>query len=41
MLFTEPMKSVELLVLKSDASIGLAKMRVNSVIANLAEEFRM
>lgn len=29
------------LVLKNDSSIGLAKMRVNSVIANLAEDFRM
>ncbi len=29
------------LVLKSDSSIGLAKMRVNSVIGNLAEDFRM
>ncbi len=45
---TDPLKSQPgkahihlVLVLKSDASIGLAKMRVNSVIANLAEEFRM
>jgi CheY-like chemotaxis protein/predicted regulator of Ras-like GTPase activity (Roadblock/LC7/MglB family) len=28
-------------VLKSDASIGLAKMRINSVVEKLAEDFRM
>ncbi len=27
-------------VLKNDASIGLAKMRMNSVIEKLAEDFR-
>jgi DNA-binding response OmpR family regulator/predicted regulator of Ras-like GTPase activity (Roadblock/LC7/MglB family) len=45
---TDPLKSQPgkahihlVLVLKNDSSIGLAKMRVNSVIANLAEDFRM
>lgn len=45
---TDPLKSQPgkahihlVLVLKSDSSIGLAKMRVNSVVEKLAEEFRM
>jgi len=45
---TDPLKSQPgkahihlVLVLKNDASIGLAKMRMNSVIEKLAEEFRM
>ncbi len=45
---TDPIKSQPgkahihmVLVLKSDSSIGLAKMRVNSVIEKLAEDFRM
>ncbi len=45
---TDPLKSQPgkahihlVLVLRSDASIGLAKLRVNSIIGSLAEEFRM
>jgi CheY-like chemotaxis protein/predicted regulator of Ras-like GTPase activity (Roadblock/LC7/MglB family) len=45
---TDPLKSQPgkahvhlILVLKNDSSIGLAKLRVNSVIEKLAEEFRM
>ena len=45
---TDPIKSQPgkahihmVVVLKSDASIGLAKMRMNSVIQRLAEDFRM
>ncbi len=45
---TDPLKSQPgkahihlVLVLKNDSSIGLAKMRVNSVIDKLAEDFRM
>ncbi len=45
---TDPLKSQPgkahihlVLVLKNDSSIGLAKLRVNSVIEKLAEDFRM
>jgi predicted regulator of Ras-like GTPase activity (Roadblock/LC7/MglB family) len=45
---TDPLKSQPgkahihlVLVLKDDSSLGLAKMRINSVIEKLAEEFRM
>ena len=45
---TDPLKSQPgkahihmVVVLKNDASIGLAKMRMNSVIQRLAEDFRM
>ncbi len=45
---TDPLKSQPgkahihlVLVLKNDSSLGLAKMRINSVIEKLAEEFRM
>jgi hypothetical protein len=45
---TDPLKSQPgkahihmVLVLTSDASIGLAKMKVGSIIQQIAEEFRM
>jgi len=45
---TDPLKSQPgkahmhlVLILSSDAGIGMAKMKVNKIIANLAEDFRV